>query len=486
MTRTRLAAFALSLVGVVAAAAPAGAATTMGPSLDNTTPNFGQLANYTTSGISDVGGTSAAAPVSGVLTAIRLRRGAAGADPGVYAYRITSGVPPNLTARPATPSGANDVYLGFKPSSPSGIDTYFPTDGEGRPVGIPISAGEFLAVWTQKTADGSAAPAFTDGASGSRYDRVVGDVLGTQQSNDEFPFRVLVQGTIEPDADGDHYGDETQDGCPGDAAHHSGLCAADVSIAMSAAPNPAAAGVDLTYTLTAKNESAGPASGVAISDVLPAGATFVSASSTKAACSGAPNVSCSIATLPAGDSAVVTIVVRPSSAGTLMNTATVSSGGDPNAANNSSSTTIGVLPGVRPTLSAVRLRFTTFAVDTRGSTETAVAARAAAHPGTTFEYSLSEPARVVFTIERASRGRRVGSSCRKPTRSNRTRKPCTRYGLLGRFAQNSAAGPSKRAWAGKIGRKRTSPGNYRATLTATDGAGNVSRAKRLAFRVVRG
>jgi hypothetical protein len=216
-----LIATALTAVAGLCAPTGASAATVFGPPIDTLTPTFGTPLNVTTTGTKLAGGASAAAPISGVLTRLRLRRGVAGADPGVYAYRIMSGTSPNLTARPASPSGANDVFLTFKPSSPSGIDSYFPVDAVGHAVGIPITAGEYLAIWTQKDAAGGAAPSFTTSAPGSEYTRVLGDVLGVQQATGPFGgFLLLLEGTIEPDADGDHYGDETQDGCPSNGASH--------------------------------------------------------------------------------------------------------------------------------------------------------------------------------------------------------------------------------------------------------------------------
>jgi hypothetical protein len=139
-----------------------------------------------------------------------------------------------------------------------------------------------------------------------------------------------------------------------------------------------------------------------------------------------------------------------------------------------------------PQLTAVSLTNSVFAVDPRGAGEALVAARAKRHKkGTTFRYTLSEPARVVFTIQRARPGRRQGKACRKPSRANRRSKKCTRFELFGRFAQQGAAGANSKRWSGKIGKRKVSPGKYRATLLATDSAGNRSLPKRLGFRVVR-
>jgi hypothetical protein len=137
----------------------------------------------------------------------------------------------------------------------------------------------------------------------------------------------------------------------------------------------------------------------------------------------------------------------------------------------------------RPVFLSARLTNTTFAVKTNGAAETPVAARA--KKGTTFVYSLSEAARVVFRIHAKKKGRKVGRRCVKPTRRNRGRRACTRFVKVGAFAKSSSAGQNRKSFSGKIGSRRLRPGNYRATLIATDAAGNVSRRRFLNFTVVR-
>jgi VCBS repeat-containing protein len=137
-----------------------------------------------------------------------------------------------------------------------------------------------------------------------------------------------------------------------------------------------------------------------------------------------------------------------------------------------------------PVFVALRLTNSTFRVNSAGASETVVVARLA-KKGTAFVYSLSEAARVLFTIESRQSGRRVGTTCRKPTKSNRTRPRCTRFVNVGSFAQNAIAGSNRKTFSGKIGTKSLSPGSYRATLRATDAAGNRSSLERVSFRVVR-
>ena len=138
---------------------------------------------------------------------------------------------------------------------------------------------------------------------------------------------------------------------------------------------------------------------------------------------------------------------------------------------------------IAPLLSSASLTNTTFAVRPRGAAEVPVAARA--KRGTVFRYTLSEDARVVFTIERATIGRRVGGSCRMRTSANRSRRRCTRYVYSGRFAKQSATGANRHRFSGRIGRRSLRPGKHRAMLMATDAAGNRSTSRRLGFTVVK-
>jgi hypothetical protein len=97
---------------------------------------------------------------------------------------------------------------------------------------------------------------------------------------------------------------------------------------------------------------------------------------------------------------------------------------------------------------------------------------------TVLRFTLSEPATVRLSIERALPGRRVGRSCRAPSRRNRGRRRCTRYGPAGRRTVRARAG------ANAVRLRGGRPGAYRLTITAVDAAGNVSRRARLPFTVV--
>lgn len=115
---------------------------------------------------------------------------------------------------------------------------------------------------------------------------------------------------------------------------------ADLSISKTASPNPGQAGLSLSYRITAVNNGPAVATNVSVTDTLPAGVTFVSATTTQGSCTGTATVNCSLGTMAVGGSAIVTIVVTPSSAGQVVNSATVTaSQSDFDSSNNSATIT---------------------------------------------------------------------------------------------------------------------------------------------------
>src|SRR2546423_3496888 len=151
--------------------------------------------------------TPVAAPVSGVLVRIRVRHGVVSSNPGRYAFRILTGNASPFTARPATPSGTNEP-LAWAASAPAGIETYIPTDANGRPRGVSVSAGERLSIWYEV---GTATQTIASGVTGAASAYNLSDHSTGSQPYINLPENhLLVQGVIEPDADADGYGDESQ------------------------------------------------------------------------------------------------------------------------------------------------------------------------------------------------------------------------------------------------------------------------------------
>jgi uncharacterized repeat protein (TIGR01451 family) len=99
--------------------------------------------------------------------------------------------------------------------------------------------------------------------------------------------------------------------------------AIDLSITKTDRPDPVFVGATLTYTLTVRNAGPDTATNVRVADALPAATTFVSVTSSQGACTGGRVVRCSLGTMLSGGRATITIVVRPTEPGALLNTATV-------------------------------------------------------------------------------------------------------------------------------------------------------------------
>ena len=120
---------------------------------------------------------------------------------------------------------------------------------------------------------------------------------------------------------------------------------ADLSLTKTASPNPGQAGVPLSYRLVVTNNGPATATNVQVADTLPAGVNFVSTSTTQGSCSGSSTVSCNLGSLAVGAIAIVTIVVTPSAAGQVVNSASATANEpDPDSSNNTASTTTLIQP----------------------------------------------------------------------------------------------------------------------------------------------
>ena len=257
-----------------------------------------------------------------------------------------------------------------------------------------------------------------------------------------------------------------------------------------------------TYSLVARNSGNRAATGtVSVADTLPAGLTATAVAGDGWDCTLATLTCTRSDALAAGESyppIIVTVDVAADAPQSVTNTAKVTRGGQ-NTGNDDASdatpiappaaeepapadqptggdtggtgtdtprTDEGQTPGdaTAPALSAVSISNRRFAVVAPRVTS------AGAKKGTRFAYTLTESARVVFTIERRTVSRRSGR---------------VRYVRVGEFTQAAKAGANSRRWLGTLGSKTVKPGAYRASIVATDAAGNKSAARRVGFKVVR-
>lgn len=111
----------------------------------------------------------------------------------------------------------------------------------------------------------------------------------------------------------------------------------DLAVSMVASPDPALTGSNLTYTITVTNYGPSTAKAVILSQTLPTGAIFVSATTSQGISQySGGTVTCNFGSIGALRGATATIVVNPSVIGIASSTATVGSGQlDPDPSNNS-------------------------------------------------------------------------------------------------------------------------------------------------------
>jgi 6-phosphogluconolactonase (cycloisomerase 2 family) len=147
---------------------------------------------------------------------------------------------------------------------------------------------------------------------------------------------------------------------------------------------------------------------------------------------------------------------------------------------------------VAPVVSGLRITPQSFAVVGRGRARAASSAkRRRARTGATVKFNLSEQAGVAIGVQRRLPGRRRrarGSSrCVKPTRAlaRSHAKRCARFiALRPPLARAGRRGANSLRFSGRLGRHRLGPGRYRMVIRATDAAGNASKPRRRAFRIV--
>jgi uncharacterized repeat protein (TIGR01451 family) len=121
---------------------------------------------------------------------------------------------------------------------------------------------------------------------------------------------------------------------------------ADLAITKTVNRMSGRTGEPLTYTITVTNH--GPATAVSptVTDAFSKSVKLVSAHTGTGSCSVRPPLTCNLDSIPSGGTETITVIAKPTSIGTLRNSATVQSATpDPNAANNLAHATTNVHPG---------------------------------------------------------------------------------------------------------------------------------------------
>jgi len=161
-----------------------------------------------------LGGASTAASTPGVIVRWRVLNGSSGA------YRINV-----LTDNPGGSGGAYHAYhvlsIGETGTVTAPTNPAFPKISS-FPARLPIPAGAYVGL----TVPGGTVPGFQSSAGGqAKYSRTVAPFPGISGvAGESSNGAILYDADIEPDVDGDGYGDVTQDSCPTSASVHEGPC----------------------------------------------------------------------------------------------------------------------------------------------------------------------------------------------------------------------------------------------------------------------
>jgi len=207
---------------------------------------------------------------------------------------------------PADPTGTNGLLA-------TEYETYFQTNAAPDYfAGFVLLPNAIFVPITQTNADGSIAGVAVDFGP-------VGDILGGQEAI--LDYTAAIQ--------------------PG----------ADLSLSASAAPEPVGVGSNLVYSITVSNAGPSTATGVVVSNQLPAGVNFVSATGGATPSDGV--LLMNLGSLAVGETNLVQIAVQPTVAGQLTNLFQVFANEfDPNVTNNSA-TVVSVVTNVAVVTAAI-------------------------------------------------------------------------------------------------------------------------------------
>jgi uncharacterized repeat protein (TIGR01451 family) len=199
-------------------------------------------------------------------------------------------------------------------------------DATGVTLSDPLPAGSGTGVtWSIDGSVGTPAQFVLSGATGSQ---TLSLASGTVPADSDYTVHITAQTSQTECSVYDNTATLTtaNAGNPNPAsAEESCAFRVDLAITKSGSPTTQDLGQgNITWTMVVTNNGPDTDTGVKISDPMPAGNTFVSASSTQGTCTGGAILNCEIGTMAAGAQVTITLVTTPSTTGIQTNTATVS------------------------------------------------------------------------------------------------------------------------------------------------------------------
>jgi hypothetical protein len=121
----------------------------------------------------------------------------------------------------------------------------------------------------------------------------------------------------------------------------------------------------------------------------------------------------------------------------------------------------------------------------RGRSLPRISSASSAPVGTTFSFSLNEPAAATFTFTHSVAGRRARGRCVTPNPGNAHKPRCKRTVTVGSFAVSGKAGQNKVRFQGRLSSVKTlKPGTYAVSVTAHDAHGLRGVSRSISFTIV--
>ena len=200
----------LTAIALALAVAPAQGAVTIGeaaaPTGSNSCAPGASGATYVTIVSPEPPAPRYSAPSDGVITS--------------WSFHTGASTPASLKLKVARPSGGSTRTM----VGESELRAVLPSRVNSFAARIPVQAGDEIGMFA--TSAGAAFQCVIDGASytsdGSTGDLAVGS--SRMFFGNISALRLSLEAVLEPDADADGYGDESQDACPADAAARSAPC----------------------------------------------------------------------------------------------------------------------------------------------------------------------------------------------------------------------------------------------------------------------
>ena len=195
--------------------------------------------------------------------------------------------------------------------------------------------------------------------------------------------------------------------------------ATDVGVELIAAASSATQGSPSSYTIKVSNVGALPASGVTLTDVLPASVTLVSAVPSQGDCSTSLPLVCALGVLASDAVASVQLTVIPTAAGSMSNSASITTNEvDANTLNNTATHQVTVNAVVIPADLSVTISGSTTAKPRTNITYTMTVKNNGPAEAKTVTLSNTLAANLSFVSSSSSQGSCSGASCSLGTLAN--------------------------------------------------------------------